>query len=220
MKPRKRRRSQYKKLRCFRLSSHSIRYCRLLQENGIPADPHDLHIDPPLMPVPEFIHGATIIHPGAGSPARCWPLERWAAVARWESRRGKRVILTGSPQEIELSVKVARLAGLHPDCIFSGQTDIMELSALVSASDKVICSDTGIAHLAVAFCTPSVVIKGPEPPTRFGPPPHLPIHRALWAGMKGDTYTDLPDPGLLKIQVEDVINEILSLEHYLSDHST
>jgi len=192
-----------------------VRYCRLLQENGIPADPRDLHIDPPNITVPDYIRGATVIHPGAGSPARCWPVERWVAVAQWELERGNRVIITGGPHEVDLSMKLAALTGLPPDSIFSGRTDIMELCALVSASGKVICADTGIAHLAVAFSTPSVVIKGPEPPTRFGPPPHLPIHRALWAGMKGDTYTDTPDPGLLKIQVEDVFKEILSLERDL-----
>jgi ADP-heptose:LPS heptosyltransferase len=194
-----------------------VRWCRLLQENGIPADPHDLHIASPDCDVPENIRGGTIIHPGAGSPARCWPVERWAAVARWETRRGKKVILTGSSHEIDLAAKVSACAELPPESILAGRTDILKFSALVAAAGKVICTNTGIAHLAVAFRTPSIVLFGPEPPGRFGPPPHLPIHRTLWVGTKGDTYGNSPDPGLMKLQVEDVIAEVLSLERMCSD---
>jgi len=195
-----------------------VRWCRLLQENGIPADPRDLHIARPDGAVPENIKSATIIHPGAGSSARCWPVERWAAVANWETQRGKKVILTGGPHEIDLAKKVSTFADLPPDSIFVGRTDILELSALVAAAGKVICTNTGIAHLAVAFRIPSVVLFGPEPPGRFGPPPHLSIHRSLWAGMKGDTYGNSPDPGLMKLQVEDVITEVLSLEQMCSNY--
>jgi ADP-heptose:LPS heptosyltransferase len=70
----------------------------------------------------------------------------------------------------------------------------------------VICGDTGIAHLATAYGTPSVVLFGPVSPRHWGPPPGRPQHQALWAGYTGDTFADRPDPGLLRITTADVLD--------------
>jgi ADP-heptose:LPS heptosyltransferase len=197
----------------WRPDEHEVeRWCRLLQENGIPADPHDLHIEPLDLAVARTARGATIIHPGAGSLARHWPVKRWAAVARWEKQMGNRVILTGAVHEVEIASKVAALAELTPDAVFAGRTDILELAALCAVAKRIICVDTGIAHLAVALRTPSVVLFGPMSPSRWGPPPHLVQHRALWAGIPGEPYASSPDDGLLRISVEDVLSKILDLE--------
>jgi uncharacterized protein YjbJ (UPF0337 family) len=69
----------------------------------------------------------------------------------------------------------------------------------------VLCCDTGVAHLATAYRTPSVVLFGPTPPGEWGPPPDRPQHRVLWRGGRGDPHADAPDPGLLAIAVEDVL---------------
>ena len=189
-----------------------VRWCRLLQENGIPADPCDLHFIPPKCNVPAFVKGATIIHPGAGSPARHWPIERWAAIAQLEKERGNRVILTGGPHEVDIASKIAAISDLHSDAIFAGRTDILKLTAFCSAAKRIICTDTGIAHLAVALRIPSVTLFGPMPPSRWGPPGHIPRHRVLWARMIGEPYALNPDKGLLKISVKDVVSEIIDLE--------
>lgn len=188
------------------------KWCRLLSESGIPADPRDLYISTPEVQVPDFVRGSTLIHPGAGSPARHWPIERWAAVVRWELQRGGSVVITGGPGEEARASKLAALTGLSQDRIFAGRTGILELAAIVSAARKLLTVDNGIAHLAVAVRTPSVVLFGPMPPSRWGPPPHLPQHRVLWAGMTGEPYALEPDPGLLKICVQEVIREIEVLE--------
>src|SRR5215207_10980841 len=51
------------------------RWCRLLEESGVPADPSRLDLPPP---PPAGPRGATVIHPGAASGARRWPTGRWA----------------------------------------------------------------------------------------------------------------------------------------------
>jgi ADP-heptose:LPS heptosyltransferase len=58
----------------------------------------------------------------------------------------------------------------------------------------VLCADTGVAHLATAFGTPSVVLFGPTPPARWGPPPERTRHRVLWSGGRGDANGDRPIP--------------------------
>ena len=180
------------------------RWCRLLNEAGIPADPTRLEIAAPETPVRPDARGAAIVHPGASSPARRWPVERWAEVARRERDVGRVVLLTGNREEGPLAACVARLAGLSDDALCTGSTDLAGLAALVASAGRVISGDTGIAHLAVALRTPSVTLFGPSSPAIWGPPEGRREHIALWAGRTGDPHAPRVDPGLLAIGVEEV----------------
>src|SRR4029453_315150 len=93
----------------------------------------------------------------------------------------------------------------------AGQGGVPPIARLVAAADRVVCGDTGIAHLATALRTPSVVLFGPTSPALWGPPPHPPWHRALWAGTSGDPPGQLPDPGLLAIDVDQVTAALADL---------
>jgi ADP-heptose:LPS heptosyltransferase len=178
----------------WRPDEHEVhRWCRLLTESGIPADPRDLRLR---LDAPR--HGATIVHPGAASPARRWPAERWRAVV--EALRTP-VIVTGGPDERALARRVTDGTAAQDR---AGDTDLAQLAELVAGAGRVLCGDTGVAHLATAFGIPSVVLFGPTPPSEWGPPPGGP-HRALWAGRRGDPHGEAPDPGLLTIQVADVL---------------
>ena len=188
---------------------HEVRrWCRLLQAGGIPADPSDLDLPAP----PHDAHRATVVHPGAASPARRWPADRWAEVAGHEVGRGRAVLVTGSAEERALAEEVAERAGLPPDAVLAGRTDVLGLAATVAGADLVLCGDTGVAHLATAFGTPSVVLFGPTPPALWGPPPDRPRHRAVWAGEAGDPHGTGPDAGLLRITVDDVLAARQGLE--------
>ena len=185
------------------------RWCRLLREYGIPADAGDLHVEVPHVEVPEQAHGATVLHSGASSEARRWPVERWAAVARAELDAGRGVVLTGSVGEAPLAAEVARRAGLPGSAVLAGRTGLLELLAVVAASARVVCGDTGVAHVASALGTPSVVLFGPTSPATWGPPASGP-HIALWSGSPGDPHATRADPGLLAISADDVIEALLS----------
>lgn len=55
----------------WRPDEHEVRrWCQLLAGSGIPADPRRLHLDHRELPVPEGLREATVLHPGAGAPAR------------------------------------------------------------------------------------------------------------------------------------------------------
>jgi hypothetical protein len=92
-----------------------------------------------------------------------------------------------------------------------GSADLLALARAVAAAGRVVCGDTGVAHLATALGTPSVVLFGPVPPTEWGPPPDRPWHRALWAGTRGDPHGLQPDRGLLEISVGQVVDELAAL---------
>ncbi|MEU7060986.1 glycosyltransferase family 9 protein [Streptomyces sp. NPDC046197] len=178
------------------------RWCRLLRWYGIDARPTDLRLPRPAgaSPAP----GAVVLHPGAGSPARCWPVERFAAVARVLREGGRRVVVTGGAEEGDLVATLAKQARLPDTDVFGGGLPFDRFSALVAAARAVVSGDTGIAHLAVAHATPSVTLCGPVPPSRWGPPAG-PRHRALWHGPEGDPHGRRPDPALLKIRPSEVL---------------
>ena len=180
-----------------------VRWCRLLEHSGITTDPADL-----LLPVPRdepAVSGAVLVHPGAAQASRRWPPQRWAQVAAALAADGHDVRVTGGPGELDLAGRVASGAGLGPQAVLAGRTDLLGLSALVASARLLVGPDTGVAHLATAFGTPSVVLFGPTSPLLWGPPVDRPQHRALWAGRTGDNFAAEPDAGLLELTVEDVL---------------
>jgi ADP-heptose:LPS heptosyltransferase len=187
------------------------RWCRLLDESGIPSDPSRLDLHPPAATVPGWTVGATLIHPGGKDAAKRWPAERWSAVARAERERGRAVVITGSGSERGLGLEVARRAGLPPTAVLAGRTDLRQLAGLVAAAGRVACGDTGVAHLATALRTPSVVLFGPFPPAEWGPPPQRRWHRAVWAGRRDDPGAGRAGPGLLAIETATVVGELGAL---------
>ncbi|MBW4720544.1 glycosyltransferase family 9 protein [Saccharothrix obliqua] len=161
-----------------------LRWCDLLDRFGVPCDPADLR----LPPVPR--HDAIVVHPGASHAARRWPAERYAEVAR---ALGPDVVVTGSPAEADLARSVGR----------ARVGDLGSMLDLVGGARLVVCGDTGVAHVATAYGTPSVLLFGPVSPAHWGP--RGGPHRVLWRGRTGDTFADRPDPGLLDIAAAEVV---------------
>jgi ADP-heptose:LPS heptosyltransferase len=187
----------------WRAGEHEvIRWCRLLEFYGLDCDPKDLEIAvPPGDAEPESV----IIHPGAGSPARRWPADRFAEVARTLEREGHRVVVTGSTVEYELCRNVTDAAGLDPSSNLAGTLSVLRLAALVARARLIVCGDTGIGHLATAYRTPSVLLFGPMTPALWGPPPERAGHVALWTGRSGDPHGRRVHPGLVEIPAGQVI---------------
>lgn len=193
------------------------RWCRLLEGYGLPADPDDLVVPAPTAPSPA--PGAVVLHPGADAPARCWPAERFADVARELSRAGHRVVVTAGAAEGRLAASVADRAGLARGAVFGGtggDVAFGTLAALIAHARCVVAGDTGPAHLATALGTPSVTLFGPVAPRLWGPPA-LPRHRVLWHPgadddpRPGDAHGDRPDERLLRITAAEVLEAVRTL---------
>lgn len=194
---------------------HEVRrWCRLVETVGASSDPDDLDLArPPIRtPHPE----ATIVHAGAASEARRWPIERWIRLIDRLIARGHRIVLTGTVAEAPLTSTIAsavreRPGAAPPITDLAGRTDIEELAALTAVARLVVSGDTGIAHLATAYRRPSVTLFGPTPPSLWGPPRRH-RHRPIWHGQRGDPHGSHPDPGLLEITVDEVLAEIDDLD--------
>lgn len=194
----------------FRDDEHEVqRWCRLLDESGIAADPSDLDVRPPTYR--GRFRGSIVLHCGASSEARRWPVPRWIALARRLSADGYGVVLTGSDDEFRRCRVIARNAEIAIERVLAGRTSLDELVAVVAAARAVVCGDTGIAHVATAVGTPSVILFGPVSPHAWGPPPERRQHRVLWRGTLGDTHASRVDPGLATITVDEVCAELYPL---------
>lgn len=107
-----------------------------------------------------------VVHPGASTPERRWPAEAFADVGRRLARAGLAVAVTGGVGERPLTAEVARLAG--PDALdLGGRTTLDALGALVRRASVVVANDTGVAHVADALGTPSVVLFTATDPARW-----------------------------------------------------
>jgi ADP-heptose:LPS heptosyltransferase len=180
------------------------RWCRLVRSAGGECDVDDLRLTPPpgLTAAPRV----AVVHPGAAAGSRRWPPNRWAAVARALRAGGWDVVLTGSADERRLCARVRQSAGLPVTANLAGRLSVDELADLVAEAGLLLSGDTGVAHLATAFGTPSVVLFGPVAPALWGPAVDQDLHRALWHGPHGgDPHGDRPDPALLRISVAEVL---------------
>lgn len=190
----------------WRADIHEVdRWCALLDGAGIACQTTDLAIARP--PGPPDRSGVVVIHPGAASGARRWPADRFAAVAAALHDAGRDVVITGDGGELELARSVATQAGLPAGAVLAGSLDLLELVALVADCRLLLCGDTGVAHIATATRTPSVLLFGPTAPDRWGPRGTGP-HLTLWAGETGDPHAAEPHRGLLQITVDEVLGAV------------
>jgi len=196
------------------------RWCRMLAGYHIAAGPTDLLLHQPA--VPPAAGGVTIVHPGAKDPVRRWPPARFARLAEALERSGHRVVVTGSPAERWLAERVAALAGLPSARVLAGRTDLGGLAALVAHARLLVSGDTGIAHLATGYRTPSVLLFGPTPPAWWGPLIDPELHRVLWhgplaapapAGRPARRGWRRPHPALAAITVDEVLAAIPAHDH-------
>jgi heptosyltransferase-2/heptosyltransferase-3 len=107
----------------------------------------------------------------ANDDDKCWPVERWAALAQAivTQRPDARVVLCGSPAEAGY-LEAIRVASAHPAVLSAaGQLPLGRLKALLAVAHSMISVDTGPAHIAAAVDCPLVVLFGSVPPSQWAP---------------------------------------------------
>ena len=103
------------------------------------------------------------------SRAKRWGAENYAKLNdRLQTELNANVVLVGSKDEIDISSEVGKLSNYAP-IILTGQTDLAEATAILSEVDLLISNDMGLAHIAPATGTKTLVIFGPTNPETTRP---------------------------------------------------
>lgn len=112
-------------------------------------------------------------------PAKCWPKERFAALARaLHADTGLPIVLTGTAAESAAVAAVAAAAGPGVETR-AGRTTLYDLASLLRTARLFVGNDSGAAHLAAWIGIPVVALFGSTSPawTRpLGPRVHV-VHR-------------------------------------------
>ena len=95
------------------------------------------------------------------SRAKRWQTEGYAELNdRIQTELNANVILVGAENESEISREVFEKSNVKP-IILTGKTDLAEAVAILSEIDLLISNDMGLAHIAPAVGTKTLVIFGP-----------------------------------------------------------
>jgi ADP-heptose:LPS heptosyltransferase len=141
-----------------------------------------------------------VLHPGASAPARRWPVHRWAEAVAELAGRGRRVVLTGSADERDLTAAAAgkpRYRSGAQVIDLGGRTSLAELAAVVARADAVMVANTGVAHLAAAVQTAVVSLFAPVVPAACWSPYGVPavVLGDQHAPCRGSRAVHCPVPG-------------------------
>jgi len=111
-----------------------------------------------------------VIQLGATWEPRAWRAERFGAVAAsLRTAYDAQVVVLGVSEDSPLRDEFQAGGGPPDATYFFGALSIPAVGALLRRARLYIGSDGGVAHLAAACGTPSVVLFGPQDPARFRP---------------------------------------------------
>lgn len=119
-----------------------------------------------------------LVNLSAGGAARRWPADRWIALLR--HLRARRPADTIAVIGVDAEWDAVQLVAREADACAVSSPRLRDALALVSASERVITSNTSITHAASAFRVPTVLLleRGHD---QWGPW-HIPSEIAYWTG--------------------------------------
>lgn len=110
------------------------------------------------------------LNPGAAyGPAKRWPAERYAGLARRLARElGATLLVFGTSADTEAAAEIGAAA---PGQVFdlTGKTTLAQAMALIGLCDAFVTNDSGLMHVAAAQKTPLVAIFGSTDSVATGP---------------------------------------------------
>ncbi|HJP94813.1 MAG TPA: glycosyltransferase family 9 protein [Pyrinomonadaceae bacterium] len=98
-----------------------------------------------------------LIHPAAAFATKQWATENFARVIEFLAERGFASVAIAAPHEKEI---LKNLTAQSSAPVVSLELSLPEVTALAARSHLFVGNDSGIAHIAAAVGTPSVVIFG------------------------------------------------------------
>ncbi len=119
-----------------------------------------------------FEKGFWAVHPGAGKKQNIWPARGFATVIGKAVDQGHRVLILHGPADAEpLEELKSLLAGLMGSGVsIAPACSIGTGAALLQLSERFLCNDTGVMHMAGALPVATVALFGPTDPLLWKPP--------------------------------------------------
>ncbi|MBU6500549.1 MAG: glycosyltransferase family 9 protein [Patescibacteria group bacterium] len=163
---------------------------------------------------------------GARTPARRWPVERFAEVAKEVERLKIPVVLVGMPSEIEVATHFKKISAVSVIDLI-GKLSLKELVSTVNHCLFVLTNDTGPVHIAVALKKPSMSIVGDAAlgvSDDYGYPR---INR--WSYVKRECLFDMwrcsetvapgePAPCIAAVTLDDVLKKVRELITFIKEN--
>ena len=112
---------------------------------------------------------ALVLCPGAEfGPAKRWPAQSFAAVAKSKVAEGWQVWVIGNSADQLIGEEIRGEVG--PACFnLAGQTRLDQAIDLISAASCVVTNDSGMMHVAAALSRPLVAVFGSTSPALTPP---------------------------------------------------
>lgn len=126
---------------------------RLLDELGLDAE----------RPMVAFMPAAEY------GPAKRWPPEHFAALARALDERGMQIWLLGSDKDREICARIAALAAGTRIADLAGRTRLEDAIDLIALAEWAVTNDSGLMHVAAATGRRMIAIYGSSSP-EYTPP--------------------------------------------------
>ncbi len=108
------------------------------------------------------------IHPGSRGSWRQWPPLYFASLGDYCVKMGYQVVITGTKEEMTIVNEVVKLMKSAP-LVAAGKTSLGALAVLIRDAYALISNCTGVAHLANALQTQSIIISMDGEPERWAP---------------------------------------------------
>ena len=102
------------------------------------------------------------VHPGSGSPSKCWPAERYAEVITRLLGDEIQIVLIGGPADREVIARVEQHLGRQVSRLAGAE--LSTVAAVLSQCHAFFGNDSGVMHVASALGLPAVAIFGSSDP--------------------------------------------------------
>jgi ADP-heptose:LPS heptosyltransferase len=109
-----------------------------------------------------------LLCPGAGSPARQWPVERWRQLANALAERGHDVWIAPGQPDARSRADWER-AAVHRRATLRWDNSIEEAAGLLASGKLAVTVDSAMSHLAFLVRTPVITLFGPSDPNIWYP---------------------------------------------------
>ena len=152
-----------------------------------------------------------LLHPAAAFDTKTWPIENFARIAEHLTNIGFQTIAVAAKNEAAI-LENLKAASKVPVLTFNDLT-LPEITALASMAKLFVGNDSGIAHIAAAVNTPTVVIFGSSNRNHWYPwtdaPSEIVFNQLPCQPCPGYECKEFDDPKCIQnITVDQVLNAI------------